>query len=93
MDLEAIKGRLGSFFVCKFADHKIYTHVIVSARVSKNEERFDVENKTMANILSQAKQIELQLMSKQEQLASRDGQNTLYFHRLQEEVDLFEILK
>ena len=40
----------------------------------------------MANILSQAKQIEIQLMQKQEQLSSRDGQNTLYFHRLQEEV-------
>ena len=40
----------------------------------------------MANVLSQAKQSEVLLMQKQEQLSSKDGQNTMYFHRLQEEV-------
>ena len=50
-----------------------------------------MEQKNVGNILSQAKQIEMQLIQQQEQLVSKDGQLAIQVHRLQEEVRMFTL--
>ena len=46
----------------------------------------EVENKSMSNILSQAKQVETQLVNQQERLNSREAQLGIQVQKLQEEV-------
>ena len=56
------------------------------ARVSKNEERLEMEQKALSNVVSQAKTVELTLVGQHEQLASRETQLIMQVQRLQEEV-------
>ena len=46
----------------------------------------DIEQKSVTNLISQAKQVELQLVGQQEQSKSKESQLTLKVQRLQEEV-------
>ena len=52
----------------------------------------DMENKSMSNILSQAKQVETQLVNQQERLTSKEAQLHLQVQKLQEEVSENELL-
>lgn len=55
-------------------------------RVSKTEERMEMENKSISNILSQARQVETQLVNNQEKLSAKESQLHLQVQKLQEEV-------
>ena len=64
-----------------------YTKNLLSkGRVGKTEERMEMENKSMSNILSQAKQVETQLVNQQERLSSKEAQLHMQVQKMQEEV-------
>lgn len=46
----------------------------------------EMENKSMSNILSQAKQVETQLVNQQERLSSKEAQLHMQVQKMQEEV-------
>ena len=46
----------------------------------------ELENKSMSHVISQAKQIEVQLINQQENLSNREQQLMLQVTKLQEEV-------
>ena len=56
------------------------------ARVSKAEERMQLEHKSVTSVISQAKNVEQQLVTQQEQLISKENQLAIQIQRLQEEV-------
>ena len=56
------------------------------ARVSKAEERMQLEHKSVTSVISQAKNVEQQLVTQQEQLVSKENQLAIQIQRLQEEV-------
>ena len=55
-------------------------------RVANTEEKMEMEHKSMASVVSQAKQVELQIIHQQEGLVSREAQLFVQLTKLQEEV-------
>ena len=47
-----------------------------------------LEHKSVTSVISQAKNVEQQLVTQQEQLVSKENQLAIQIHRLQEEVGL-----
>eukprot|EP00111_Clytia_hemisphaerica_P016773 TCONS_00049746-protein len=60
-------------------------------RVGKNEERMEMENKSMSNILSQAKQVETQLVNQQERLSAKETQLHMQVQKLQDEMSILKV--
>ena len=53
----------------------------------------EIENKSMSNILSQAKQVETQLINQQERLNSKEAQLHMQVQKMQEEVRNYAVQK
>lgn len=62
-------------------------------RVTKTEERMEMEQKSMTQVLSQAKQVELQLATQQEGMVNRETQLVLQLQKIQEDVSILKTEK
>lgn len=64
----------------------------MKGRVTKTEERMEMEQKSMTQVLSQAKQVELQLATQQEGMVNRETQLVLQLQKIQEDVSVYLFL-
>ncbi|XP_057310395.1 protein PFC0760c-like isoform X3 [Hydractinia symbiolongicarpus] len=62
-------------------------------RVTKTEERMEMEQKSMTQVLSQTKQVELQLATQQEGMVNRETQLVLRLQKIQEDVSILKTEK